>query len=427
VKILKNIMKNKYIYIFLVAILSVVLILSSFMYKNISMVNKKNNYINSYFNIPDVYMMTLTWTMEDNPYVTKLDKKFEDGGVYVFHAQLFNEADKKGIDQFGVLRDGMYAPYGIEIKEIFGDKNFNQTLPQQPELAEYPNLGIFINDLFGENIKFPLDEGRNFSLNDFNETEFLPIIAGYTYKEKFKIGDTLNIKVLKYYTEKEDKTVQGKIIGFLDKDAEVTTSTGVEEIINANKLIIIGLSNEYKYDAGFFGVFRETLNGVVETKNPQEVEEKIMDFARKMGYEGKGSIIKLVDMKDAYKDYVEFNESSYSSYYKIFGISIFASLVITILSIYLIIRKNKFDYGVLLINGATKNKIRNSILLENLIILLLADVIGIILTLKYIGTLSPLVFIGYNLVMLVIVLLTSSLILKNKKTIEFINFNEQNN
>ena len=426
-KILKNIKKNIFIYIFLAAILSVVLIFSSFMYKNISSVNKKNNYLNSYFNILNIYMMMTTYTLADGPYVDKLDKEYDDGGLYTFDAQLFNQADKKGIRNFGVTRQGVYASYSIEIKEVKGNKKFIQTEPQQVFRPDYPNLGIFINDLFGENIKFPIEGGRNFKTKDFKEKEYLPVIAGYDYMGSFKIGDALNIKVNKGYMETEDKFVKGKIIGFLEKDTELMTYVGGSEIINANKLVLIGLSNEYKYDAGFFGVFRETLNGVVETKNPQEVEEKIMELARTMGYEGKGNIIKLSYMKDAFKDYVEFNDSSYSSYYKIFGISLVASLVITILSIYLIIRKNKYDYGVLLINGATKNKIRNGILLENLIILLIADVIGIILTLKYIGMISPLVFIGYNLVILVIVLLTSSLILKNKKTIEFINFNEQNN
>ena len=421
-----NIKRNISVYFFLLVILTIVLIFSAFMYKNISIVNKKNNYINSYFNIPNIYMTKITYTMEDHPYVAKLDKKYEDGGLYVFPSQLFDAADKKGIRKFGVTRQGVFATYNIEIKEVKGDKKYKQILPQQPDLAEYPNIGLFVNDLFGENIKFPIETGRNFTSNDFNESEFLPIIAGNEYKGEFKIGDTLNIKVMKYYTDKEEKIVQGKIIGFLEKDTEVSTSVGVPEIINANKIVIIGLSNEYEYNDGFFRVFSETLNGVVETKNPKAVENDLMQLAREMGYEGKGSIVKLAEMKDAYKDYVDFNSSSYSSYYKIFGISVISSLIISVIAIYLVIRKNKYDYGVLLINGATKNNIRNSILLENIIIILLADILGMILSLKYIGVFNPLIVAGYNIIILVIILIASSLILKNKKTIQFINYNEQN-
>ena len=397
------------------------------MYSNISSVNKYNKYINSYFNIPNIYMLTSTHSLEDHEYVTKLDRQRDDGSLYPFDLQLFQQADKIGIKNFSITRHGIYVPYSVAINEVKNNESYNNVLPMHELRKEYPNVAIFLNDLFGENIKFPLKEGRNFRSQDFEESEYLSVIVGSKYSNKFKIGDKLNIKLQKYYTETEEKVVTVKIIGFLEEDTEVMASVVSPEIIDANNIIIVGLSNEYKTDAGFFSYFQETINGVVETTKPKEVENKILELARTMGYAGKGGLVTLYDMKEAYQDDIRFNDRSFSSYYLILGISIFVSLIITILANYLVIRKNKYDYGVLLINGATKNKIRNRILLENLIILLIADVIGIILTLKYIGMISPLVFIGYNLVMLVIVLITSSLILKNKKTIEFINFNEQNN
>jgi ABC-type antimicrobial peptide transport system permease subunit len=190
--------------------------------------------------------------------------------------------------------------------------------------------------------------------------------------------------------------------------------------------VIIGLSSEFEYNGGFFNVFKEDLEGVVEAEQPELVEDKILELTRTMGYEGKGNIIKLYNMNEAFLDDIRFNDRSYSSYYKILGISVITSLAISVLAIYLVIRKNKYHYGVLLSNGATRNKIRNSILLENIIIIIFADIIGIILILKYIEVISPMLFMVYNILIISLIYITTSLILNTKKTIEFINNNEQN-
>lgn len=220
-KILKNLKRNIYIYINLIVIFSIVLIFSSFMYNNISSVNKYNKYINSYFNIPNIYMLTSTHSLEDNEYVIKLDKQRDDGSLYPFDLQLFQQADKIGIKNFNITRHGIYVPYSVAINEVKNNKSYNNVLPMQDLRQEYPNVAIFLNDLFGENIKFPLKEGSNFRAQDFQESEYLPIIVGSNYSNEFKIGDKLNVKLQKYYTDTEDKVVSVKIIGFLEEDTEV--------------------------------------------------------------------------------------------------------------------------------------------------------------------------------------------------------------
>lgn len=423
---LTNLWNNKYIYFSMMIIFLIVLIFSSFMYKNVSNVNKYNNFIKSYFMIPDMYMLTVTNSIEDDPYVEKLTVEQEGGGRLDFATQVLREAIKQGKSQFGVTRTGVHETRPIEIRETKGDKRYYLTEPSQPFQQVYPNLGLYLNDLFGENIRFPIVRGRNFKTSDFRNTGFLSVIAGYDYMKDFKIGDNLNIKVTNYYAGNEiDTTVPARTIGFLSKDTEVMTYICAPDIIKADKLLILGVSKNYKYEYGFEHMFDETLEGVVETKNPIQVEDKLFGLARTMGYEGKGNILKLYKMNEAFQDDVRFNDRSFSSFYKILAASLTVSFVITSISVYLVIRKNKYDYGVLLTCRATRGEIRRAIFLEMFVVVLAAELLGLTLSIKYMGKPSLPVFLVYDASILLIVMATSILVLKNKKTIDFVNRNEQ--
>ena len=101
-------------------------------------------------------------------------------------------------------------------------------------------------------------------------------------------------------------------------------------------------------------------------------------------------------------------------------------MLITALAIYLVIKKNKYLYSILLLNGGTKNNIRNSILEEIIFLIVISNILAIVLSLKYFSYVNLLVFLLYNLLILAITYITTSLIIRNKKTTEFINFNEEN-
>lgn len=423
--IYKNLKRNRYIYSILFLIFIASQVFCIFIYENVNDVNTYNNYLESYFNIPNTYFLIATHSIEDHKFVTKLDKIREDGSIIPFDIELLQQADKKSLESFGVSRNGIYFSSNINIKEVREDRKFNKILPKQKNNEEYPNLGLFVNDLIGENVKFPLFRGRNFKDKDFSEKEFFPIIAGYDFSKKNKIGDMLNINMPRYSTQENENNVPVKIIGFLKKDTRVATYIGSADIINADNLIIIGIS-EFKNDSSFLSNFNRTLNGLIETKDPKLVEDKVLELARSLGYEGNGGLISLYKVKDAFKDVFEFDTKSLITYFKIFGISIFISIVITLIATYSIIRKNKYYIGVLLIYGATKNKVRTKILLEMIVVLILSNIISSIMALNYFGTINPIIIMAYNFLIIMISIITSTIILKNKKTIQFINFNEQN-
>lgn len=416
-KILKNISGNIYIYFMLLVIFIVTLFLVSFSYEKIESVNSYNKYFQSYFNINDAYYPSTDVSLPEDPYLKKLDLSTPDGLMNTFPMQILAEVKKQGVENFGITRDGVYQSENIGIAEVKDREEYKQSLQVQVEMEEVPNIGVFINSLFGENIQFPLKEGKNFVKSDFSQEEYIPVIAGYLFSKDFKLGDELKINLPIFPNDATQQEVPAKIIGFLEEDTPIFRWYLGPEILNSNNIILLGISEKNTFDSQFLN-FLQTTGPLewVETKNKGEVEELILELGKEKGYEGKEKFVKLVDPKEVFSDAVYFDERSDTTYYIIMAGSVFVSMIIMLLAIYLVIKKNKETYEVLLANGGEKKDVIKSISMEMMVVLILANIINAIIVWMFLDIMvSPIVLIGYNALVIVVIILSSSLIVKNKK------------
>lgn len=80
-----------------------------------------------------------------------------------------------------------------------------------------------------------VNEGKYFKHNDFVLQNYnIPVILGFNYKKNYNIGDKFNF----YYME--DKKFTGKVMGFLDKGAEIV----IDEVYNLNDYILMPSLNK---------------------------------------------------------------------------------------------------------------------------------------------------------------------------------------
>lgn len=228
------------------------------------------------------------------------------------------------------------------------------------------------NETFFNHFNFEVSEGRNFTEEDFNYIDTIPVILGNNFLGKFQINDTL-----KYYNELEGKIKTLRIIGFLNKDSYFFESTFAPEgLYNLNDYVISPTYDIYncyvdKTDPNYESVVRNIyFNNILDTllvsdKTPLELQKILQDKSDSLNlYNLKVNSAK--DLLDSYKDM--YNTQKKFMLILFFIILFFTSInMITTLTNH--IRNRQKEFCVHLMYGATTFDIMKRILFEVFILL----------------------------------------------------------
>ena len=138
------------------------------------------------------------------------------------------ENAKEFINELRNQDDFIYTKYNAEQNVIINrdemekrgveDKDINQFIYSESYDFSLINLASYQMDRLGfEYFNFKMYDGRRFSEDDYileSESDKLPIILGYNYKDIFNIGE----KIKYIYAGKE---MEGEVIGILEKDSTI--------------------------------------------------------------------------------------------------------------------------------------------------------------------------------------------------------------
>lgn len=138
------------------------------------------------------------------------------------------ENAKEFINELRNQDDFIYTKYNAEQNVIINrdemekrgveDKDINQFIYSESYDFSSINLASYQMDRLGfEYFNFKMYDGRSFSEDDYileSESDKLPIILGYNYKDIFNIGE----KIKYIYAGKE---MEGEVIGILEKNSAI--------------------------------------------------------------------------------------------------------------------------------------------------------------------------------------------------------------
>ena len=209
---------------------------------------------------------------------------------------------------------------------------------------------------------FSILEGRKFNTKDFENKNNLPVILGYNFKEKFKLGESINLEGKNY-----------NIVGFLNKNTTFLQegNSFIEKLKKLDDFFIIPIFYDElgKIDkltfinSYLFNVEKNDKNTFKNINN--KMEELSLEYEIK-------SFEKIVN--DFYGETKGFSKIEMINTFILLIISIFAIVSSALLSIV----NRKKEFGVLMALGASKKNIILQVILENILILLGAFIISFI-------------------------------------------------
>lgn len=229
-------MKNKYIKA-LIVVLTLILILSIYQTsKYFSMTNKYNTMMSVYDKLPiNSYIALRNQDMNLLPSDCAFDdKKIND---------LFDDIDK--------ICDKKYSFYSYLPNSINNGNARKQT---------------FIDSDMYDLYNFRIDKGRNFTKDDFQSNDVIPMIVGYDIRDDYKIGEIYT------FGRGDKKDIQVEVIGYFSKDQnyasllELTDTTNNTLLMPISKNLVKNNFTESDFDM--------YLNGMVfELKTDEDVRK----------------------------------------------------------------------------------------------------------------------------------------------------------
>ena len=229
-------MKNKYIKA-LIVVLTLILILSIYQTsKYFSMTNKYNTMMSVYDKLPiNSYIALRNQDMNLLP----SDRAFDDKKIN----DLFDDIDK--------ICDKKYSFYSYLPNSINNGNARKQT---------------FIDSDMYDLYNFRIDKGRNFTKDDFQSNDVIPMIVGYDIRDDYKIGEIYT------FGRGDKKDIQVEVIGYFSKDQnyasllELTDTTNNTLLMPISKNLVKNNFTESDFDM--------YLNGMVfELKTDEDVRK----------------------------------------------------------------------------------------------------------------------------------------------------------
>lgn len=229
-------MKNKFIKA-LIIVLTLFLIISIYhTSKYFSMTNKYNTMLSVYDKLPiNSYIALRNQDMNLSP----SDRVFDDKKIN----DLFDNIDKICDKKYSFYS---YLPIavnnGIARKQTFIDSD--------------------MYDLYN----FRIDKGRNFTKDDFQSNNVIPMIVGYDIKDDYKIGEVYT------FGRGDKKGIQAKVIGYFSKDQNFASLLELTD--TTNNALLMPISENLVKNNFIESDFDMYLNGTVfELKNDEDARK----------------------------------------------------------------------------------------------------------------------------------------------------------
>lgn len=256
-------MKNKYLKALLI-ILTLLLVISIYQTsKYLSMTNKYNIMMSVYYKLPiNSYIATQNHDMN----LPGADCHYDDKELN----DLFDNIDK--------ICDKKYSFYSYFPTSVNNGNARKQT---------------FIDSDMYYLYNFRIDFGRNFTEDDFQSKDVIPMIVGYDIKNDYKIGELYN------FGRGDKKDIQAKVIGYFSKDQNFASLLKLVDTTNNTLLMPISKSLvKNNFTESDFDMY---LNGTVfELKNDEDAQkiETLINDTKFYNVEVK----KLHDVLDDFKN-----------------------------------------------------------------------------------------------------------------------------
>ncbi len=229
-------MKNKFIKA-LTIVLTLILIISIYQTsKYLSMTNKYNAMMSVYDKLPiNSYIALRNQDMN----LLEANRSFDDKKIN----DLFDNIDK--------ICDKKYSFYSYLPTSINNGNARKQT---------------FIDSDMYHLYNFRIDFGRNFTEDDFQSKDVIPMIVGYDIKNDYKIGEIYN------FGRGDKKDIQAKVIGYFSKDQNFASL--LELVDTTNNALLMPISENLVKNNFIESDFDMYLNGMVfELKNDEDAQK----------------------------------------------------------------------------------------------------------------------------------------------------------
>ena len=256
-------MKNKFIKA-VTTVLTLILIISIYQTsKYLSMTDKYNTMMSIYDKLPiNSYIALRNQDMS----LLDSDRPFDDKELN----DLFDNIDK--------ICDKKYSFYSYLPTSVNNGNARKQT---------------FIDSDMYDLYNFRIDFGRNFTEDDFQSKDVIPMIVGYDIKNDYKIGEIYN------FGRGDKKDIQAKVIGYFSKDQNFASL--LELVDTTNNALLMPISENLVKNSFSESDFDMYLNGTVfELKNDEDAKkiEKLINDTKFYNVELK----KLHDVLDDFKN-----------------------------------------------------------------------------------------------------------------------------
>lgn len=256
-------MKNKFIKA-VTTVLALILIISIYQTsKYLSMTDKYNTMMSIYDKLPiNSYIALRNQDMS----LLDSDRPFDDKELN----DLFDNIDK--------ICDKKYSFYSYLPTSVNNGNARKQT---------------FIDSDMYDLYNFRIDFGRNFTEDDFQSKDVIPMIVGYDIKNDYKIGEIYN------FGRGDKKDIQAKVIGYFSKDQNFASL--LELVDTTNNALLMPISENLVKNSFSESDFDMYLNGTVfELKNDEDAKkiEKLINDTKFYNVELK----KLHDVLDDFKN-----------------------------------------------------------------------------------------------------------------------------
>lgn len=264
------------------------------------------------------------------------------------------------------------------------DETINNTIVTY-EPIKYKNhdylrvQGLCVNEEFLKDMNYKFISG---GVGDFQrKSNEFPIILGSSYKEKYKVGDT--IYSIDLIADSNIQEIKMKVVGILDSGNYVYENGIMAEGKLLDNTIIYpfndGVLKKERKDERMEGIVKSSLvnhisAGYLVTQNREyinEISNELLEYKYKF---------KLVDLNDSIKEYKNEIKDSLSPVIVTSIIVILFSLISVIIVMINSISKDKREYGINIMVGATLKDIKFRVIGELYVLLSLSLIVsGVIL------------------------------------------------
>lgn len=355
----------------------------------------------------------------------------------------FNYNSKPGKDKFtnnevlkayNAIKSGDFTHFYIDddffiVKDFPGINDFIAN-PVTAELGNDKYMavkGFRLDKIMNKEFKLKFVSGHGFSDEDFeNIVDIKPVILGYDYADKYKVGDIID------YLDSKDKSTmhQLKVIGILEPDSSLLYKIDTTaKFMNLNTSIVqpfIDLDKVPKdeilttYYIQVFNLFNTSYLLFDDSKTDEEITQIVDDLNNTLRELNIGKLD--ISSVDKYLAMDKVSLISQKKQAETLALIVILFLCIGILSSLMYsIRRDRNQIGVHILSGATLDDISLVIFVQNLLIMLIGFILSFFLIKNRFPSISyP--FMAKTLLMLIVLSIAISII--PMRAIKKLNVNE---